>query len=90
MHTVALDSPGHVALWKHQVESMARACGCYRELTTRFGVFPKISTVEAAAIKFRYQTCWSILAETVSGPVWAYVRILGSNRIPVFKDLDGV
>ncbi|KAK4452454.1 hypothetical protein QBC34DRAFT_36584 [Podospora aff. communis PSN243] len=90
MHTVALDSPGHVALWKDQVESMARACGCYRELTTRFGVFPKVTTVEAAVIKFRYQTCWSILAETVSGPVWAYMRILGYNRIPVFRDLDGV
>ncbi|KAK0614277.1 hypothetical protein B0T14DRAFT_592552 [Immersiella caudata] len=90
MHTVALDSPGHVALWKDQVEPMARACGCYRELTTRFGVFPKGLTVEAAVIKFRYQTCWSILSETISGPVWAYMRILGYNRIPIFKDMDGI
>ncbi|KAK0639018.1 hypothetical protein B0T16DRAFT_462731 [Cercophora newfieldiana] len=89
MNTIVFDSSGHVSLWKDQVESMARACGCYREMTTRFGVFPKPLTVEATVLKMRFQTCWSILSETVSGPVWAYMRSLGYNKLLVFRDLDG-
>ena len=89
MKAAVLNNTGQVALWREQVSSMARACGCYRELTTRFGAFPKPFTVEALVCQIRFSTCWRILADTVSGPMWAYMRALGLNRIPVFRSPDG-
>jgi len=90
MKSIVLSTPGQVSLWKEQVETVARACGCYRELTSRFGLLPKPHTVEAFICKLRFQTCWTILSETVSGPIWAYMRCLGYNRIPVFRSMDEV
>lgn len=89
MKVLPLSSIDHVDIWTTQVEEMAKSCGCYRELSTRFGVFPKPGSVEAFVCQTRYQACWRILHETISGPVWAYMRALGYSKIPVFKGPDG-
>ena len=77
MKVLPLSTIDHVEIWTTQVEEMAKSCGCYRELSTRFGVFPKPGSVEAFVCQTRYQACWRILHETISGPVWAYMRALG-------------
>ncbi len=87
---ISLASVRQESMWTTQIESMARACGCYREMTTRFGVYPKPTTIEAFIFQTRFSTCWRILTANISGPVWAYMRILGYNKIPVFKDQEDV
>ncbi|KAK3378369.1 hypothetical protein B0H63DRAFT_245755 [Podospora didyma] len=90
MRVLVLTSTNQIDVWTDQVEAMARACGCHRELTTRFGFFPTNGTVEAFICQSRFMSCWRILTETISPPVWAYMRALGYNKIPVFKGADGV
>ncbi|KAK0635362.1 hypothetical protein B0T17DRAFT_39117 [Bombardia bombarda] len=90
MKIITLTSIVHLETWTQQVEAMARACGCFRELTTRFGNFPRPGTVEAFICQTRFMASWRILAESISGHVWAYMRVLGFSLIPVFKGADGV
>ncbi|KAM7201475.1 hypothetical protein V8F33_003299, partial [Rhypophila sp. PSN 637] len=89
MRLLTLINVGQVDMWATQVEEIAKACGCHRELTNRFGAFPKPGTVEAFICETRYNTCWRILTETISGPVWAYMRTLGYSKIPVFNGAEG-
>ncbi|KAK0728066.1 hypothetical protein B0T26DRAFT_748337 [Lasiosphaeria miniovina] len=90
MKWLVLTSAHQIDLWIDQVEAMASASSCLREMTTQFTAFPKPGTVEAFICQTRFMSCWHILTETISGPVWAYMRALGYNKIPVFKDPDGV
>ncbi|KAL2017571.1 hypothetical protein VTK56DRAFT_1944 [Thermocarpiscus australiensis] len=77
-----------VDAWLTQAEALARACGCIQELTTRFRTFARPGSVQALVCQARFTACWRILAATVSGPAWAYMRALGYSRIPVFRDRD--
>ncbi|KAK3685693.1 hypothetical protein B0T22DRAFT_226554 [Podospora appendiculata] len=90
MKVIILTTINQVDVWTKEVEAIAQSCGCYRELTTRFGGFPKPGTVEAFICQTRFMACWRILTETISGPVWSYMRSLGYSKIPVFKGADGV
>ena len=63
---------------------MAAASNCATELNTRIGKFPDPGTVEAFICQVRFLSCWRILHGTISGAYWAYMRVLGYSRIPVF------
>ncbi|KAK3994673.1 hypothetical protein QBC44DRAFT_321747 [Cladorrhinum sp. PSN332] len=85
MRFLSLSHPSHLPLWTAQLEALGRASGCYRELTVRFGIFPKPATVESVILSNRFASAWSILTQTVSPKVWAYMRALGYNKIPVHR-----
>jgi len=63
--------------WLQQSEAIARATNCYAELTTEFAGIPPPRTVEAFICEARFSTTWRILHGTISGPTWAYMRVLG-------------
>ena len=85
---------GSFDIWFEQVQKMAEASNCSIELNTRIGKFPDPGTVEAFICQTRFLSCWRILHGTISGAYWAYMRVLGYSRIPVFtgapdNDNDG-
>ncbi|KAL0465856.1 hypothetical protein QR685DRAFT_452216 [Neurospora intermedia] len=75
---------GSFDIWFEQVQKMAEASNCSIELNTRIGKFPDPGTVEAFICQMRFLSCWRILHGTISGAYWAYMRVLGYSRIPVF------
>ncbi|KAK3951723.1 hypothetical protein QBC32DRAFT_391796 [Pseudoneurospora amorphoporcata] len=75
---------GSFDIWFEQVQKMAEASNCSIELNTRIGKFPDPGTVEAFICQTRFLSCWRILHGTISGAYWAYMRVLGYSRIPVF------
>ncbi|KAK3403337.1 hypothetical protein B0T20DRAFT_342969 [Sordaria brevicollis] len=75
---------GSFDIWFEQVQKIAEACHCAAELNTRIGTFPNPGTVEAFICQTRFLSCWRILHGTISGSYWAYMRVLGYSRIPVF------
>ena len=89
MKVITLTNTSTLQIWTDQIESIARESGCLKELTTRFTMFPSTGTVDALVCKARFSSCWTVLRETISGPVWAYMRVLGYRKIPVFKGPDG-
>ena len=89
MKVITLTNTSTLQIWTDQIESIARESGCLEELTTRFTTFPSTGTVDALVCKARFSSCWTVLRETISGPVWAYMRVLGYRKIPVFKGPDG-
>ncbi|KAH8891382.1 hypothetical protein GQ53DRAFT_765462 [Thozetella sp. PMI_491] len=89
MKLITLTTSSTLQIWAEQVEAIARESHCLEELTTRFTTFPTTGTVDAMVCKARFSACWSILRDTISGPVWAYMRVLGYRKIPVFKGHDG-
>ncbi|KAK1836244.1 hypothetical protein QBC39DRAFT_430358 [Podospora conica] len=89
MRLVRLTTHGQLPLWRTQTDTIAVALGCHRELTTRLGVFPAPGTASAFVLESRFLQAWLVLSETVSGGVWAYMRVLGLSRIPVFRSAEG-
>ncbi|KAJ4415965.1 hypothetical protein N0V85_002467 [Neurospora sp. IMI 360204] len=79
---------GSFDIWFEQVQKMAEASNCSIELNTRIGKFPDPGTVEAFICQTRFLSCWRILHGTISGAYWAYMRVLGYSRIPVFTGAD--
>lgn len=65
---------------------MARALSCYEEMTQRFVGFPPVNTVQLFICETRLATAWRVLEATISGQVWAYMRVLGYSSIPASTD----
>ncbi|KAL8418631.1 hypothetical protein RB594_002015 [Gaeumannomyces avenae] len=72
-----LSGPETLDSWLAQTEAIATATNCYAELTQQFNVatFPPDGTVMALICSARFNTAWRILEETISGPVWAMMRV---------------
>lgn len=72
-----LAGPDTLDPWLAQTEAIATATNCYAELTQQFNVatFPPDGTVMALICSARFNTAWRILEETISGPVWAMMRV---------------
>lgn len=56
---------------------MARHLSCYEELTKRFNIYPKAATVQLFICETRFATAWRVLEASITGQVWAYMRVLG-------------
>lgn len=67
--------------WVSQVTYVARHLACYEELTKRFNIYPKASTVQLFICETRFATAWRVLEASISGQVWAYMRVLGYSSI---------
>jgi hypothetical protein len=78
---IFLTGINNVDQWIQQTESMARATHCYAELTNKFNAFPSPGTVAYFICQARFATAWRIIHETVTGPVWAYMRVLGYSDV---------
>ncbi|TLD21352.1 hypothetical protein PspLS_08906 [Pyricularia sp. CBS 133598] len=74
---VLLSGPDDLDLWLAQTEAIATATNCFSELTQQFNVatFPPDGTVMALICSARFTTAWRILEDTISGPVWAMMRV---------------
>lgn len=86
---IVLGGPARLDDWIVQTENMARATGCYAELTMRFESFPdfdsKQRTPESWICEMRFTTAWRILHDTIAGSLWAYMRVIGYAKLPVEK-----
>jgi hypothetical protein len=60
---------------------VARHLSCYEELTKKFDIYPKASTVQLFICETRFATAWRVLEASISGQVWAYMRVLGYSSI---------
>lgn len=60
---------------------MARHLSCYEELTKSFNAYPNPSTVQLFICETRFATAWRVLEGSISGQVWAYMRVLGYSSI---------
>jgi len=74
---IILTGVNNIDAWLQQCEAVTRATNCYAELTTEFAGFPPPGTVEAFICEARFMTTWRILNASISGPAWAYMRVLG-------------
>ncbi|KUI56792.1 hypothetical protein VP1G_04056 [Cytospora mali] len=74
--------------WVSQITYVARNLSCYEELTKRFTAYPKASTVKLFICETRFATAWRVLEGSISGQVWAYMRVLGYSSIK--GDGDGL
>lgn len=74
---VLLSGPDDLDLWLAQTEAIATATNCFSELTQQFNVatFPADGTVMALICSARFTTAWRVLEDTISGPVWAMMRV---------------
>jgi len=77
MPTRELQQADDVDAWTEQALAVAAATNCQKELTMRFSTFPPQGTVEAFVCEARFGMAWRILHASISGPVWAYMRVLG-------------
>ncbi|KAJ4413663.1 hypothetical protein N0V82_008392 [Gnomoniopsis sp. IMI 355080] len=68
--------------WVQQISYIARSLSCFDELTKRFTSFPQPSTVQLFICETRFATAFRVLEGSISGPVWAYMRVLGFSSIP--------
>ncbi|CAN8095667.1 unnamed protein product [Discula destructiva] len=69
--------------WVQQISYIARSLSCFDELTQRFTSFPPPCTVELFICETRFATAFRVLEASISGQVWAYMRVLGYSSIPV-------
>lgn len=63
--------------WTQQTLHMAQQLSCHEALTQRPTAFPAPSTVDHFVCEARRTAAWQILKGTISGAVWAYMRVLG-------------
>ncbi len=74
---VCLDGPETLDPWKVQTEAIAREMACLSELTDDPPVLPPQQSVAGFVCEGRSRTASAILYGTISGAVWAYMRVLG-------------
>lgn len=67
--------------WVQQISYIARSMSCFDELTKRFASFPQPCTVQLFICETRFATTFRVLEGSISGPVWAYMRVLGYSSI---------
>lgn len=79
---VLLHGPNSLQAWTQQTHHIARALSCFDELTRRFASFPPASSVQLFICETRFATAFRVLEASVSGQVWAYMRVLGLSSIP--------
>lgn len=77
-----LTNASNLQAWVQQISYIARSLSCFDELTKRFTSFPQSGTVQLFICETRFTTAFRVLEGSISGPVWAYMRVLGFSSIP--------
>lgn len=77
-----LTNASNLQAWVQQISYIARSLSCFDELTKRFTSFPQPGTVQLFICETRFTTAFRVLEGSISGPVWAYMRVLGFSSIP--------
>lgn len=78
---IVLTNASNLQAWVQQISYIARSLSCFDELTKRFTTFPQPSTVQLFICETRFATAFRVLEGSISGPVWAYMRVLGFSSI---------
>lgn len=76
-----LTNASNLEAWVQQISYIARSLSCFDELTKRFATFPQPGTVQLFICETRFATAFRVLEGAISGPVWAYMRVLGFSSI---------
>lgn len=79
---VFLTNASSLQPWEQQTSYIARSLSCFDELSKRFTSFPQACTVQLFICETRFATAFRVLEGSISGPVWAYMRVLGYSSIP--------
>lgn len=77
-----LHGPGSLQPWVQQINHIARSLSCLEELTQRFSTFPPPYTLQLFICETRFATAFRVLEASISGQVWAYMRVLGYSSLP--------
>ncbi|KAJ4388598.1 hypothetical protein N0V93_006056 [Gnomoniopsis smithogilvyi] len=78
---IILTNASNLQAWVEQISYIARSLSCFDELTKRFTSFPQPGTVQLFICETRFATAFRVLEGSISGPVWAYMRVLGLSSI---------
>lgn len=78
---IVLTNASNLEAWVQQISYIARSLSCFEELTKRFTSFPQPCTVQLFICETRFATAFRVLEGSISGPVWAYMRVLGLSSV---------